>query len=293
MITSGAALAETLEAADARPGPDVAPGALAIAAIEYPRLDPGEWLGQLEAFGARALALVAREAGADGPLHARVDAVNLCLFGDLGFRGNRDRYGDIRNSCLNQVIERRTGIPITLSVVYMDVARQAGLRVEGVNFPGHFLVRVHDGAPSAGPRGLLVDPFNEGAILTEQDCRELLARNAESLPFSPDLLVRATRRQMFQRMLVNLKRLYVQQRSFPQARIVTEALLQLSPGSLAELRDRGLLAFHLNEYAAALRDLEEYLRLLTITDRGDDPGDEAAQVWTHVKSLRRRVAALN
>ncbi|MEZ5415743.1 MAG: tetratricopeptide repeat protein [Vicinamibacterales bacterium] len=138
----------------------------------------------------------------------------------------------------------------------MDVARQAGLRVEGVNFPGHFLVRVHDGAPSAGPRGLLVDPFNEGAILTEQDCRELLARNAESMPFSPDLLVRATRRQMFQRMLVNLKRLYVQQRSFPQARIVTEALLQLSPGSLAELRDRGLLAFHLNEYAAALRDLE-------------------------------------
>ena len=85
---------------------------------------------------------VAAAAGAEGPLHARVEAVNGCLFGELGFRGNRDRYADVRNSCLNQVLDRRTGIPITLAVVYMEVARRAGLRVEGVNFPGHFLVRV-------------------------------------------------------------------------------------------------------------------------------------------------------
>jgi len=293
MATSGVALAEALEVADEQPGGDVAPGALAIASVEYPRLDPRVWLDRLEAFGEAALALVAREAGVEGPLHARVDAVNLCLFGELGFRGNRDRYGDIRNSCLNQVIERRTGIPITLSVVYMDVARRAGLRVEGVNFPGHFLVRVRDAAHVASSAGLLVDPFNEGAILTEQDCRELLGRHAEPVAFSPDLLARATRRQMFQRMLVNLKRLYVQHRSFPQAKVVTDALLALSPGSLDELRDRGLLAYHLHEYSSALRDLEEYLRLLTLTDSGDEAREETAQVWNHVKSLRRRVAALN
>lgn len=293
MFTSGAALADALEAADQPQSPDVAPGALAIAMVEYPRLDARVWLDRLEAVGEQALALVAREAGVEGPLHARVDAVNLCLFGDLGFRGNRDAYRDIRNSCLNQVIERRTGIPITLSVVYMDVARRAGLRVEGVNFPGHFLVRVRDAAhPDAGP-GLLVDPFHEGAILTEQDCRELLARHAESVSFSPALLARATRRQMFERMLVNLKRLYVQHRSFPHAKIVTDALLALSPGSLAELRDRGLLAYHLHQYSRALRDLEEYLRLLTLTDTGDETREDTDQVWNHVKSLRRRVAALN
>ena len=94
-------------------------------------------------------------------------------------------------------------------------------------------------------------------------------------------------------MLVNLKRLYVQNRSFPQAHTVTDALLALTPSSLAELRDRGLLSYHLHDYAAALRDLEEYLRLLTLTDKGDDARDETTQIWDHVKSLRRRVASLN
>jgi regulator of sirC expression with transglutaminase-like and TPR domain len=292
MKPSGETLAATLAAADARSGSDVAPGALAIAAVEYPQLDSAPWLEHIEAFGVRALAMVADAAGVEGPLHARVDAVNRCLFGELGFHGNRERYADVRNSCLNQVIDRRTGIPITLAVVYMDVARRAGLRVEGINFPGHFLVRVYEGtAADAGP-GLIVDPFHEGAILTESDCRELLARQDEDAAFTPDLLARASRRQMFVRMLLNLKRLYVHNRSFPQARVVTEALLALSPGSLTELRDRGLLAYHLHDFGAALRDLEEYLRLLTLTDRNDDR-EETTQVWNHVKSLRRRVASLN
>ena len=92
---------------------------------------------------------------------------------------------------------------------------------------------------------------------------------------------------------MNLKRLYVQNRSFPQARVVTDALLTMSPGSLDELRDRGLLAYHLHEFSSALRDLEEYLRLLTLTDRTDDTHEDTEQVWNHVKALRRRVAALN
>ncbi|MEP7118561.1 MAG: transglutaminase-like domain-containing protein [Acidobacteriota bacterium] len=287
-------LTRLLADAEVRSGHDVAMGALAIAAVEYPRLDPQAYLARLDAIGEQALDCVARAAGADGPVHARVEAVNQCLYGELGFRGNRDRYADVRNSCLNQVIDRRTGIPITMSLVYMATARRAGLRAEGINFPGHFLARVWDGATGSAADGLVVDPFDGGAVLTEQDCRALLARQDDGeLTFRPALLVRASRRQMFVRMLANLKRLYVQNRSFAHARTVTDALLALTPSSLQELRDRGLLSYHLHDFAPALRDLEDYLKLVALTDRGDDPRDETTQVWDHVKALRQRLASLN
>lgn len=293
MLPTGPSLARALDDADTRPEPEFAPGALVIARVEYPALSADHYMARLAAIGDQALSQVARDAGAEGPLHARVEAINRCLYGALGFRGNRDQYSDVRNSCLNQVIERRTGIPITMAVIYMDVARRAGLRVEGINFPGHFLVRVWDGATGDAGAGLIVDAFNDGAILTEQDCRALLAQHDEPSAYRPELLAGATRRQVFVRMLVNLKRLYVQNRSFPQAHAVTDALLALSPSSLAELRDRGLLSYHLQDYPAALKDLEEYLRLLTLTDRGDEAREETTQVWDHVKSLRRRVASFN
>lgn len=294
MLPTGSDLARALEAAEARPEAALSPGALVIATVEYPALVPENHLHRLETIGDEALAAVNAEAGVDGPLHARVDAINRCLYGTLGFRGNRDQYNDVRNSCLNQVIERRTGIPITMAIVYMEVARRAGLRVEGINFPGHFLVRVRDGAAGAdGGPGFVIDAFNDGAILTEVDCRTLLARHDEPMAFRPELLARASRRQVFVRMLVNLKRLYVHNRSFPQAHAVTDALLALAPSSLQELRDRGLLSYHLHDYPAALKDLEEYLRLLTLTDKGDDAREETTQVWDHVKSLRRRVASFN
>jgi regulator of sirC expression with transglutaminase-like and TPR domain len=287
-------LTRLLEAGEARSGHDVAPGALAIAAIEYPRLDAQAYLATLDAIGEQALESVARAAGAEGPVHARVEAVNQCLYQDLGFRGNRERYADVRNSCLNQVLDRRTGIPITLAVIYIETARRAGLRAEGINFPGHFLVRVWDAAQGDAAQGLIVDPFDDGAVLTEQDCRALLARQEDGdVPFRPALLARASRRQMFVRMLMNLKRLYVQNRSFAHARAVTDALLTLSPSTLPELRDRGLLSYHLHDYAPALRDLEEYLKLVALTERGDEARDETTQVWDHVKSLRRRLASFN
>jgi regulator of sirC expression with transglutaminase-like and TPR domain len=189
------------------------------------------------------------------------------------------------------VLDLKTGIPITLAVVYMEVARRAGLRTDGINFPGHFLVRAYHDADAAD--GLVVDPYHDGTILTEQDCRELLTRHGDEVSYTPDLLAAATTRQVLVRMLVNLKRLYIKNRSFPQARLVTHTLLELSPSSLAELRDRGLLSYHLHDYASAMRDLEEYLRLITLTDRSDDAREETTQVWDHVKALRRRVASFN
>lgn len=291
--SSGGRLARALEEADAQTAPDLAPGALAIARVEYPRLDVARTLATVEEVAAAALERVAHRAGVEGPLHARVEAINQCLFADLGFHGNHEHYADVRNSCLNQVLLRRTGIPITLSIVYLDVARRVGLAGDGIGFPGHFLVRVRDRASEERDAGLILDPFNGGAILTEQDCRALLARHDDAATYTPDLLSRASRRQIFVRMLVNLKRLYVQSRSFPQAHTVTDALLALAPGSLSELRDRGLLSYHLHDYGPALRDLEEYLRLVSLTDRGEDSREETTQVWDHVKSLRRRVASFN
>lgn len=275
-----------------RPGVDLAPAALVLARIEYPNLDAAHYLGILEGIADNASRRIDEEPGHDAPLDARVDRLGRFLHGELGFTGNRERYDDPRNSCLNQVLDRRTGIPITLCIVYLEIARRAGLAGDGIGFPGHFLIRLT--SDEARGRSVVVDPFGGGAMLQEADCRTLLRRHAgEDAELRPDMLASATRREIVVRMLYNLKRLYVQMRSFPQARIVTDLLLALSPSSITELRDRGLLAYHLEDFTAALRDLETYLRLSRTTDPDDDQKAEAAQTWEHVKALRRRVAGFN
>ena len=288
-------LAEQLADAADRPGPDLAAPAFLIARLEYKHLDPGPYLDRLEQWGDAAFHRVTADPGHDAPLAARVDALNRYLFNELGFSGNREQYEDPRNSCLNEVLDRRTGIPITLALVYIEVARRAGVRAEGVNFPGHFLVRVlHDLHTDDPGDGLIVDPFHGGAILNEHDCRMLLHRHmGEEAAWAPELLARATRRQILVRMLLNLKRLYVKWRSFPQARLITDLLLALSPSAVTELRDRGLLAYHMNDFPAALRDLEEYLKLSKMGEADEDLKKDNQQVWEHVKALRRRVASLN
>lgn len=288
-------LAEQIADAADRPGPDLAAPAFLIARIEYPRLDPEPYLDQLDAMGDAAAHHVAKLAGADAPLPARIDAVNKYLFDELHYTGNREQFEDPRNSCLNEVMDRKKGIPITMALVYIEVARRAGVRAEGINFPGHFLVRclqdLHTDDPS---EGLIVDPFHAGAILNEQECRQLLDPHlGGEAAFEPALLARATRRQILVRMLLNLKRLYVKMHSFPQARMTTDALLALQPSSLADLRDRGLLAYHMSDFAHALRDLENYLKLARLSEQDDEQKKETEQVWEHVKTLRRRVAQLN
>jgi regulator of sirC expression with transglutaminase-like and TPR domain len=287
-------LGEQLADAADRPGPDLAAPAFLIARVEYPRLDPGPYLDRLDQMGEAAFHRIAADPGHEAPLGARVDALNRYLFNELGFFGNREKYEDPRNSCLNEVLDRRTGIPITLALVYIEVARRAGLRAEGVNFPGHFLVRaLHDLHTDDPDEGLIVDPFHGGAILNEQECRMLLRHLGEEAAWDPTLLARATRRQILVRMLLNLKRLYVHWRSFPQARVVTDLLLALSPNAVTELRDRGLLSYHMNDFPSALRDLEQYLKLSKLTDTDDEQRKDNEQVWEHVKALRRRVASLN
>jgi regulator of sirC expression with transglutaminase-like and TPR domain len=278
------------------PGADIAPAALAIARVEYPALDPDPYLDRIDEMGSNA----ARRLG--GLTTASSEAVTLLneyLFEEEGFLGNRENYEDPRNSFLNEVLDRRRGIPITLAVIYMEVARRAGLEITGVNFPGHFLLRA--ASPLSGD-DLIIDPFHGGAMLSEFDCRQLLRSHVgDEAAFDGSLLAPATRHDIVVRMLVNLKRLYVKMRSFPQARFVSTLLLAVNPSAISELRDRGLLAYHLEDFASALKDLEEYLRLspneageLTETDEeSSEQDDSPARLLDHVKALRRRVAGFN
>jgi regulator of sirC expression with transglutaminase-like and TPR domain len=282
------------------PDPDLAIAALMIARLEYPSLDARPYIDELDEMGREAARRVAAaQPGDDAPAdvdpqaYARVNALSDYLFREQRFVGNVARYEDPRNSFLNEVLERRTGIPITLALVYMEVARRAGLVVEGVNFPGHFLVRCP--TRRGGCNDLIIDAFHGGALLSEHGCLELLRRHAGEGAVWDDthLRARATKPQIIARMLVNLKRLYVQMYSFPQARDITELLLGIDPTATNELRDRGLLAFHLNDFSAALRDLQEYLRLAAKSNVDPDEREEHARIWEHVKTLRRRVASLN
>ena len=288
-------LVDALVAASNAPGTGLAQGALVIARTEYPHLDASAYLTRLDAMGDAARRRIEQhvdETG-DSSILSCIKGFNAYLFDELRFVGNRDRYEDPRNSCLNEVLDRRTGIPITLSVVYMEVGRRAGLQVDGVNFPGHFLVRFPEPA-GRGPRGLIVDPFHAGALLSEHDCRMLLQKHVGSeVAFSRSLLAPATRPQIIVRMLLNLKRIYVHMRSFPQARDITELLLAVTPSALSELRDRGLLAYHLNDITGALRDLQTYLKLTSMGEMDKETREEHEQIWEHIKMLRRRVAALN
>jgi regulator of sirC expression with transglutaminase-like and TPR domain len=293
-VSRKSTLADALAAASTLPGPSLAQAALVIARIEYPRLDDERYLARLDAMGRAAQRRIDRTIaeGGDASVLARVRALNAYLFEEEHFVGNREKYEDPRNSCLNEVLERRTGIPITLSLLYMEVAQRAGLHVDGVNFPGHFLVRCPDAGVAA--TGIIIDPFHRGALLSEHDCRLLLQQHVGSeVAFDTSLLAPATRPQIIVRMLLNLKRIYVHMRSFPQARDVTEMLLALSPSALSELRDRGLLAYHLNDLTGALRDLQTYLKLSAMGELDAEAREEHEQIWEHVKTLRRRVAALN
>jgi len=293
-------IAEELLRALNEPGEALGPAALALARVEYPMLDAAPYLQRLERMGEAAAGRLQR----DNP--SRIATLNAYLYEELGFSGNREHYDDPRNSFLNEVLDRRLGIPISLAAVYLEIGRHAGIRLEGINFPGHFLVRAPEEAVGARGDDVIIDPFHAGALLSEVDCRHLLREQlGEDVAFDHSLFATATRQQIVVRMLVNLKRLYVRMRSFPQARAIADLLLTVDPSALSELRDRGLLAYHMEDFAAALKDLEAYLRLMPrgeeqdeIAEADSDDGDESqisesAQIWEHVKTLRRRVAGFN
>lgn len=252
--------------------------ALLIAAEEYPGLRMADYFRRLD-----SLALLAGErvAGGRDP-EAAAQALAELLFGELGWQGNFLDYFDVRNSFLNEVIDRRLGIPITLSVLMIEVGRRAGFEIAGVGMPGHFLVRC------AGGQGeVFWDPFNGGRRLAVDDCRAIFERMyAGSIPFHDTFLLAVSKRQIVARMLQNLKGIYARARDHHKTLGVIERLLIISPDDPAEIRDRGLCLAALGRYSEARADLESYLGLLP------DAAD-AATIREKIVQLRRNQARLN
>ena len=264
--------------ADIMAGPDdevdLAQAALLIACEEYPDLDVARYLARVDEL---ARGVAARLEGDPGR-GAAVRALNGLLFDEEGFRGNLDDYYDPRNSFLNDVIDRRTGIPITLSTLYIEVGRRAGLPVDGIGLPGHFVVRV---------AGTLVDPFHGGAVLTADDCQKRLDRiYGGRLRLDDTMLAACERKAILARTLGNLKAIYTKAGDFLRALNVVELLLRVDPGSLEQMRDRGMLHASLDCYALAAGELEEYLE-----KAGNVPGH--AEVRRKAAELRALAARVN
>jgi regulator of sirC expression with transglutaminase-like and TPR domain len=257
---------------------DLAQAALFIAKEEYPDLDVAACLAQLDAMGEEVRLL------ADGSLdpHRLIAALNEHLFQRLGFRGNSENYYDPRNSFLNEVLDRRIGIPITLSAVYLEVAQRIGFPLCGVGMPGHFLVK-YEGRDEE----IVVDPFDGGKTLSSPDYQRILDRiYGGKLCFERGMLAAIGTRQILARMLTNLKGIYFNNQEYAKALSIVERLVILQPQTASEIRDRGLLSCQLKRFADASADLERYLRMV--------PGAEDSEVIReHLRSLRQRLVALN
>jgi len=269
-----------LEEILARPDREVnlAEAALLVAAEEYQDLDVRSYLVRLDEMG-----VALRRRLDEGPRPERaIMALNRYLFQEEGFHGNTEQYSAARNSYLHEVLDRRIGIPITLSTVYMEVARRAGLEVEGVGLPGHFVVRVQ--LPS---RALLVDPFHDGSLLTERDCQERLDRIFDGkVKLEPKMLRPCRRKEMLERILRNLKAIYLRDEDKHRALRVVDLLVRIQPGSAEDLRDRGVLYASLDCYGLAARDLESYLALAP-------SGRDAEDLSARVARLKQQAARLN
>jgi regulator of sirC expression with transglutaminase-like and TPR domain len=250
--------------ADEKDRYSLAEACLLVAEDAYQGLDVNRYLAEIERMAARLRGRLPPGADAE----EKVIALNQFLFDDLGYSGNAEDYYDPRNSYLNEVIERRRGIPISLSILYMEVGRKIGLPLEGISFPGHFLVRL-------GLRGstLVLDPFSGGAPLSEEDLRKLLRRViaesgraglraagdvAAELPLD-QFLEPAGHRQVLARMLRNLKNIYREKDQPQQLLKVINRMIAVSPEAHGELRDRGLVYQQLEAFRAALKDLNDYL----------------------------------
>lgn len=231
---------------------DLLDGAFAVARIVHPTLDPAPYRDQIDRWAVRLLGLVE---GRPYPMQ-RVRALRQVLFEDVGLAGNRHDYYDPRNSCLNDVIDRRVGIPISLAVLTIAVAGAAGIALEGVGFPGHFLVRYVGDDESF----ILLDPFFGSEILIEADCRERLrATYGPHVDLEPRYMQPVSERQMVTRMLLNLKNIYLRRRDYPLALAVVDRLLLVDPIRHAERRDRGMLLLGLQRFQEAIDSFEGYL----------------------------------
>jgi regulator of sirC expression with transglutaminase-like and TPR domain len=233
---------------------DLFRAALAIAQAEYPQVDAERYVARVQRLAGRVPLRLAQNTDP----RATIDAINQVLFGECRLRGNRDDYFDPRNSFLNQVLDRGLGIPITLAVIYQEVARRVGFPLSGVGMPGHFLLKHFD------ERGeeLLIDVFDGGKILTQAGCQQRLDDiYGGQVTLEREHLLAVTNRQVLTRMLNNLRQIYIAGRNLRKATEVLDFVLTLHPRSAEDVKQRAVLLYSSNRQAAALRDFEAYVRL--------------------------------
>lgn len=257
---------------------DLGRAALAIASQEYPDLKIDDYLSRLDGLGQ----VVELRIGDERNPYRIIAALNTVLFKELGFQGNRSEYYDPKNSFLNDVITRKKGIPISLSVVYMEVARRVGLSLEGIGFPGHFLVKYDDGDVE-----ILIDVFDGGEIRAREDLDRMLKQLYRGqVSYQPGFVAALGKRDILRRMLNNLKWIYLERGEPLKTLSVLDQLVILDPSAASEIRDRGLLYITLECYAQALDDLESYLRLTP-------DAEDAAMIKAQIESVRHRYVQIH
>jgi len=257
---------------------DLIRGALVIARTEYPHLEIEEYAGRIEKMGQRAAALAP-----DGDPQRTLAALNQVVFEQANLRGNREDYYDPRNSFLNDVLDRGLGIPITLSLIYMEVARRVGFPLSGVGMPGHFLLK-HYGEDG---QERLIDCFNRGDILSRQDCQSRLDEiYSGEMKLRPEFLHPISRRQILTRMLNNLKTVYLSTRNFRKALPLADLVLVIYPRSAEDLKQRALLRYSMGLQRLAAEDLDQYLKM-------SPNASDADEIRQMSLSIKRMLALMN
>jgi regulator of sirC expression with transglutaminase-like and TPR domain len=258
---------------------DLAEAALVIAKDEYPELDIHDYLEHIDQFALD----VAERLGEESDAETVITTLNNYLFKEQGFRGDMEDYYDPRNSLLNQVIDRRCGIPISLSILYLETGRRLGLDLEGVSFPGHFLVRFNVGSGT-----VVLDPFFGGISLSEDELEFRLSRLNDYELQGPldELLEPASNKAILERVLRNLRGIYLQNSSHEKALNASNRIMALMPGNPNEYRLRGSIYQALECHSLALADYRQYL------EYGPDP-EEAEKVRGDIIRLQDEVRYLH
>ena len=252
-----------------------------LARVEYPNLDVEKCDQQIKGFAEVISDRLAQQSFNPATPFGTIDTINRLMFDEVGFRGNESDYYDPRNSFLNDVLERRTGIPITLSVVYLEVARHLNLPIFGVGLPSHFVVKYDDGKWCH-----FIDVFARGRVLDKNGCRELVRRLGSSVELTDSMFATVSKRQIVVRMLNNLRGTYIHRRQYRKAVAVLDLMLALEPSSAEDVRQRAWLLSETGQASLAIADLERYLKL---RPRADDA--EELRQW--INHSRREQVSLN
>jgi len=255
----------------------LAEAALHIAKEEYPGLSVPEYVGLIDTW-ARQL----KRKRSKAPPHVQIARINDWLFDHLNFSGNLEDYYDPRNSYLNDVIDRRKGIPISLSVIYLELAWRLGLNAAGIGIPSHFMVRV-----MLEEKPLYVDAFHRGNVLTAEGVRDFLEEISEgTIEMQPAFLAAMTKKQILSRMLRNLKGIFLEQKEFSKTIQIIDKLILLNPDAPEEIRDRGIVYYQMQAFRKALSDFEHFLSIAP-------DAQDADVICQYMEILREYTSRLN